>query len=90
MLAGRVLAAAVVKLQCQVGKIDAVTQDRTGDLQIFSLTLSQLSYRGIGSRAGSSCAAIAMQLAGEGLGACRALRVWCGNKDTEMQMRVRT
>jgi len=31
-----------------------------------------------------------MQLAGEGLGACRALRVWCGNKDTEMQMRVRT
>ena len=24
----------------------AVTQDRTGDLQIFSLTLSQLSYRG--------------------------------------------
>ena len=26
---------------------DAVTQDRTGDLQIFSLTLSQLSYRGL-------------------------------------------
>ena len=25
---------------------DAETQDRTGDLQIFSLTLSQLSYRG--------------------------------------------
>ena len=25
----------------------AVTQDRTGDLQIFSLTLSQLSYRGL-------------------------------------------
>ena len=25
---------------------NAVTQDRTGDLQIFSLTLSQLSYRG--------------------------------------------
>ena len=23
-----------------------MTQDRTGDLQIFSLTLSQLSYRG--------------------------------------------
>ena len=29
----------------------AVTQDRTGDLQIFSLTLSQLSYRGYGSHA---------------------------------------
>ena len=26
---------------------DAETQDRTGDLQIFSLTLSQLSYRGL-------------------------------------------
>ena len=26
--------------------IDAETRDRTGDLQIFSLTLSQLSYRG--------------------------------------------
>jgi hypothetical protein len=25
----------------------AETQDRTGDLQIFSLTLSQLSYRGL-------------------------------------------
>ena len=25
----------------------AFTQDRTGDLQIFSLTLSQLSYKGI-------------------------------------------
>ena len=25
---------------------DAKTRDRTGDLQIFSLTLSQLSYRG--------------------------------------------
>ena len=25
---------------------DAETRDRTGDLQIFSLTLSQLSYRG--------------------------------------------
>ena len=25
---------------------NAETQDRTGDLQIFSLTLSQLSYRG--------------------------------------------
>ena len=28
---------------------NAVTQDRTGDLQIFSLTLSQLSYRGLGA-----------------------------------------
>ena len=27
---------------------DAETRDRTGDLQIFSLTLSQLSYRGSG------------------------------------------
>ena len=26
----------------------AETRDRTGDLQIFSLTLSQLSYRGYG------------------------------------------
>ena len=25
---------------------DAETRDRTGDLQIFGLTLSQLSYRG--------------------------------------------
>ena len=25
----------------------AETRDRTGDLQIFSLTLSQLSYRGL-------------------------------------------
>ena len=25
---------------------DAETRDRTGDLQIFDLTLSQLSYRG--------------------------------------------
>ena len=28
---------------------NAETRDRTGDLQIFSLTLSQLSYRGIGN-----------------------------------------
>ena len=28
------------------GKKNAFTQDRTGDLQIFSLTLSQLSYKG--------------------------------------------
>ena len=28
-------------------KHDAETRDRTGDLQIFSLTLSQLSYRGL-------------------------------------------
>ena len=27
---------------------NAETRDRTGDLQIFSLTLSQLSYRGFG------------------------------------------
>ena len=30
----------------------AETRDRTGDLQIFSLTLSQLSYRGLNARAG--------------------------------------
>ena len=30
-------------------KKHAETRDRTGDLQIFSLTLSQLSYRGMGS-----------------------------------------
>ena len=28
----------------------AETRDRTGDLQIFSLTLSQLSYRGLESK----------------------------------------
>ena len=28
-------------------KLFAETRDRTGDLQIFSLTLSQLSYRGM-------------------------------------------
>ncbi len=28
-------------------KIIAATRDRTGDLQIFSLTLSQLSYHGL-------------------------------------------
>ena len=31
-------------------KNNAETQDRTGDLQIFSLTLSQLSYRGCGCK----------------------------------------
>ena len=38
---------------------DAETRDRTGDLQIFSLTLSQLSYRGLFKKAQailSSCA----------------------------------
>jgi hypothetical protein len=29
---------------------NAETRDRTGDLQIFSLTLSQLSYRGLGEQ----------------------------------------
>lgn len=29
-----------------LGSKNAATRDRTGDLQIFSLTLSQLSYRG--------------------------------------------
>ena len=32
-------------------KISADTRDRTGDLQIFSLTLSQLSYLGDGGGA---------------------------------------
>ena len=31
----------------QGARSDAETRDRTGDLQIFSLTLSQLSYRGL-------------------------------------------
>ena len=31
----------------RLGKRNAETRDRTGDLQIFSLTLSQLSYRGL-------------------------------------------
>ena len=30
----------------RTGETSAQTRDRTGDLQIFSLTLSQLSYRG--------------------------------------------
>ena len=30
----------------RVQQVPAETRDRTGDLQIFSLTLSQLSYRG--------------------------------------------
>ena len=34
---------------------NAVTQDRTGDLQIFSLTLSQLSYRGHGGSDERDC-----------------------------------
>ena len=34
-------------------KHNAETRDRTGDLQIFSLTLSQLSYRGSGLFLGS-------------------------------------
>ena len=37
----------VLKLACARRHVrNAETQDRTGDLQIFSLTLSQLSYRG--------------------------------------------
>ena len=31
---------------------DAETRDRSGDLQIFSLTLSQLSYRGLNTTLG--------------------------------------
>ena len=33
----------------RVKRQSAETRDRTGDLQIFSLTLSQLSYRGDGA-----------------------------------------
>ena len=33
----------------------AETRDRTGDLQIFSLTLSQLSYRGLSTLALKQC-----------------------------------
>ncbi len=35
---------------CVQGTSNAETRDRTGDLHIFSLTLSQLSYRGSGNR----------------------------------------
>ena len=34
---------------------NAETRDRTGDLQIFSLTLSQLSYRGLETRPRNRC-----------------------------------
>ena len=34
---------------------NAETRDRTGDLQIFSLTLSQLSYRGLREAAHRHC-----------------------------------
>ena len=34
-------------MQMLAGEENAETRDRTGDLQIFSLTLSQLSYRGL-------------------------------------------
>jgi hypothetical protein len=34
---------------------NAETRDRTGDLQIFSLTLSQLSYRGFEIAEGDLC-----------------------------------
>ncbi len=37
-----------VRMQARNCRVQyAETRDRTGDLQIFSLTLSQLSYRGI-------------------------------------------
>ena len=50
-------------------KISAVTRDRTGDLQIFSLTLSQLSYRGL--RLNVSYASL---FARRGVGVVTALR----------------
>ena len=45
----------------------AVIQDRTGDLQIFSLTLSQLSYRGYVSLLPSSSV---------DSGGCRVIWAW--------------
>ena len=36
-----------IAMQMLAGENNAETRDRTGDLQIFSLTLSQLSYRGL-------------------------------------------
>ena len=43
----RVAANANVAIRCKAAKSsNAETRDRTGDLQIFGLTLSQLSYRG--------------------------------------------
>ena len=35
----------------KVAWVNAETRDRTGDLQIFGLTLSQLSYRSNGDKA---------------------------------------
>ena len=35
----------------KVAWVNAETRDRTGDIQIFGLTLSQLSYRGHGNQA---------------------------------------
>ena len=40
-------AAAMRLLRSYMKKNDAKTRDRTGDFQIFGLTLSQLSYRGL-------------------------------------------
>ena len=41
-------------------KTDAATRDRTRDLQIFSLTLSQLSYSGVNPESGGAdCAIVA-------------------------------
>ena len=38
---------AIINWLANETKNHAETRDRTGDLQIFSLTLSQLSYRGL-------------------------------------------
>ena len=40
--------------QCACARRNAETRDRAGDLQIFSLTLSQLSYRGLRLRSASA------------------------------------
>ena len=66
--------------------ISAETRDRTGDLQIFSLTLSQLSYRGLVS-AGRNA------LPGQGTNAwssnrrtaCDLSFIWKGNPCMELQ-----
>ena len=46
----------------------AETRDRTGDLQIFSLTLSQLSYRGIDFGSWFPCATSRSSAGGGGVG----------------------
>ena len=62
---------AAYKVTLQKKKMSAQTRDRTGNLQIFSLTLSQLSYRGRVMREGKNV--IQMQKA---LGTCNRKVIW--------------